>query len=102
MEPWQKVDGSTMAETVNADLIAKLVGALDDIMAMGGGEKRRGHAPACQHGYWISQNSPRPAGDPHSEKCIAANAALAAGKAWLDANTAHQAEFDLFSAIAAS
>ena len=61
-------------------VIAQLVDALGGIVEMGWAESRRGHAPGCQEGYWISGCVP----SPHSPRCTAANAALQHGREYLE------------------
>lgn len=44
------------------------------------------HLRTCPHGQWLSPKSPRPHGDPCSERCLLAQEAVEAGMAWLMAN----------------
>lgn len=44
------------------------------------------HISTCPHGQWLQQDSPRPHGDPCSDRCIRAQEAIEAGIAWLKAN----------------
>lgn len=44
------------------------------------------HLATCGHGQWNQQDSPRPHGDPCSDRCERAQEAIEAGVDWLKAN----------------
>lgn len=41
------------------------------------------HTPRCPRGQWLQPNGPRPDGDPCSDRCVAAWAAIHAAARWL-------------------
>lgn len=66
-------------------VIRDLSASLASILAMGAGEKRRGHAPACAYGYWLGRGA-----EPHSARCLAAQRAVDQAEAWLAASELRQ------------
>lgn len=73
------------AVTPEEQVIRELSASLSAILAMGGGEKRRGHAPACAEGYWLGRGV-----EPHSARCLAAQHALDQAEAWLATHAMRQ------------
>ena len=52
------------------------------------------HTPGCPRGQWLQQGSPRPAGDPCSDRCVRARAAISRAAAWLQAHEDDEADLD--------
>lgn len=50
------------------------------------------HTPRCPHGQWLAINGPRPHGDPCSDRCAYAHAAIDRAERWLKAHEQQAAE----------
>lgn len=85
---------SSAAEAVVLDLLRVLLG--DQKRDKHGKRKDYGlmslmahgfqHTPRCPHGQWLSVDGSRPHGDPCSDRCRTAHAAIRAASIWLKAH----------------
>lgn len=59
----------------------------------------RQHVPRCPRGQWNNPNSPRPDGDPCSDRCVRAHAVLSSAEVWLKDHEV-ESQTEMFSEVA--